>query len=311
LGTTAEVGEDVRKMDALYFRISSDRQTTENQFEEVLQIAELDGSDRDWQEIRYLLSGCVEAEDRNGAGGIRTIYRVVPAVAAELSESGVYVEQGRSSEMGAKRRSLFRQMKRDAAARKFDRLLVWKVSRLGRDMREVIGRVYELADLGVTVVPIKSQTGPINSRMGKLLWAVEAWYAEMEIGKRSESIRAGQARARAGGKHIGRPKRILDRQQVITLRDQEGLSWPEIARRVGAGVGTVVRAYRGLTGVPQPFQNSPGHGTQSRNAPSILPSSLPSYMASIRSWMRRCSRWSLAIASSWCFRSSVWLSRSA
>jgi len=29
-------------------------------------------------------------------------------------------------------------MKRDGAARKFDRLLVWKVSRLGRDMREVI-----------------------------------------------------------------------------------------------------------------------------------------------------------------------------
>ncbi|PYT29346.1 MAG: hypothetical protein DMG57_12015 [Acidobacteria bacterium] len=44
-------------------------------------------------------------------------------------------------------------MKRDAAQRKFDRLLVWKVSRLGRDMREVISTVYELADLGVTVTP--------------------------------------------------------------------------------------------------------------------------------------------------------------
>ncbi|MGA2329445.1 MAG: hypothetical protein ABSH05_24565 [Bryobacteraceae bacterium] len=76
------------------------------------------------------MSGSVEAEDRNGAGGVRTIYRVVPAVAAELSESGVYVEQGRSREMGVRRRSLFRQIKRDAAARKFDRLLVWKVSRL-------------------------------------------------------------------------------------------------------------------------------------------------------------------------------------
>ena len=34
-----------------------------------------------------------------------------------------------------------------AAARKFDRLLVLKVSRLARDMREVISTVYELADL--------------------------------------------------------------------------------------------------------------------------------------------------------------------
>jgi hypothetical protein len=46
------VGEDVRKMDALYFRISSDRQTTVNHFEEVLLIAELDGSGRDWEKIR-------------------------------------------------------------------------------------------------------------------------------------------------------------------------------------------------------------------------------------------------------------------
>jgi len=36
-------------------------------------------------------------------------------------------------------------------------------------MRDVINTVYELADHGVTVYPLKSQTGPINSAMGKLL----------------------------------------------------------------------------------------------------------------------------------------------
>jgi DNA invertase Pin-like site-specific DNA recombinase len=97
------------------------------------------------------------------------------------------------------------------SARKFDRLLVWKVSRLGRDTREVISTVYELADLGITVVPIKSQTGPISSTMGKLVWAIQAWYAEMENSEKSESIKAGQARARAGGKHVGRPRRVFNR----------------------------------------------------------------------------------------------------
>jgi DNA invertase Pin-like site-specific DNA recombinase len=51
-------------------------------------------------------------------------------------------------------------------------------------MREVIATVYELADLGVTVVPIRSQTGPITSTMGKLLWAIQAWFAEMENSER-------------------------------------------------------------------------------------------------------------------------------
>ena len=157
------------------------------------------------------------------------------------------MEKGKPSKIGARQRPLFEQMKRDAAARKFDRLLVWKVSRLGRNMREVIAPVYELADLGVTVVPIKSQTGPITSTMGRLLWAIQAWYAEMENGERSESIRAGQARARTEGKHLGRPRRVFYREEVVRLRNVERLSWPEIARRTGAGVGTVVKAYRDLT----------------------------------------------------------------
>src|SRR5262249_3925004 len=133
-------------------------------------------------------------------------------------------------------RPLFEQMKRDAAARKFDRLLVWKVSRLGRNMREVIKTVYELADHGVTGYPLKSQAGPINSAMGKLLWAIQAWYAEMENEERSEAVQAGQARARAAGKHVGRAKVVFDRSSVLKLRN-EGRSWSEIAKSAGVSVG--------------------------------------------------------------------------
>jgi putative DNA-invertase from lambdoid prophage Rac len=236
-------------MDALYFRVSSERQTTENQFEDLLQVAEKDDSGRAWSQLRQALSDCiVEEERRSRKGKTRTVYRVRPEIAADLAQQCVYVEQGKSSKTGSKRRPLFEQMKRDAAARRFDRLLVWKVSRLGRDMREVIATVYELADLSVTVIPIKSQTGPISSTMGKLLWAIQAWYAEMENSERSDAIKAGQARARAEGKHMGRPKLIFDRNEVVRLRDQEHHSWPEIACRTGAGVGTVVKAYRDLKG---------------------------------------------------------------
>ncbi len=229
-------------MDALYLRVSTDRQTTENQFEDLLQVAQGDGSDRDWGRIRDLLSKCIHLE----TVGDRTAYSVNPQIVAELADRFVYVEQGRSSRKGSRNRPLFEQMKRDAALRKFDRLLVWKVSRLGRDMREVISTVYELADLGVTVVPVKSQTGPINSTMGKLLWAIQAWFAEMENEERSETIKAGQVRAKAAGKQIGRPKVVFDRQEVIKLREQKGWSWSRIARELGVGEGTVRRTYQAL-----------------------------------------------------------------
>jgi len=75
-------------------------------------------------------------------------------------------------------------------------------------MRDLINTVYELADLGITIVPLKPQTGPINTAMGRLLWAIQAWYAEMENEDRSENVKSGQARARAQGKEIGRPREI-------------------------------------------------------------------------------------------------------
>ena len=232
-------------MDALYFRVSTDRQTIENQFEDLLQVAERDGSGRNWWQIRKLLSRCVQEE----AIGDRTLYSVNPRIVAELSDLCVYIEQGRSSRKGSKSRPLFQEMKQDAALRKFDRLLVWKVSRLGRDMREVISTVYELSDLGVTVVPVKSETGPINSTMGKLVWAIQAWFAEMENEERSEAIKAGQARAMASGKSVGRPRVIFDRVEVVKLRN-EGLSWSQIAARAGVSIGTARRAYQDLTAEP-------------------------------------------------------------
>jgi hypothetical protein len=49
-------------VDALYFRVSSERQTTENQFSDLLQVAEKDGSSRDWDHIRQALSNSVYEE---------------------------------------------------------------------------------------------------------------------------------------------------------------------------------------------------------------------------------------------------------
>ena len=45
-------------MDALYFRVSSERQTTQNQFDDLLHVAEKDGSARDWNRIMEMISRC-------------------------------------------------------------------------------------------------------------------------------------------------------------------------------------------------------------------------------------------------------------
>jgi DNA invertase Pin-like site-specific DNA recombinase len=76
--------------------------------------------------------------------------------------------------------------------------------------------------------------------MGRLLWAIQAWYAEMENGERSEQIRAGLAQARAKGKRLGRPMAIVD-HSIASLR-AEGRGWKAIAGEMRLGVGTALRA---------------------------------------------------------------------
>ncbi len=239
--------------DALYFRVSSDRQTTENQFDELLAVAHKDNPQRDWDGIRADLGRCIVTETRTTRRGVaRTVYRVDAAIAERLAKECIYVEQGRSSKRGAQRRPLFERMKRDASQRKFTRLLVWKVSRLGRDMREVISTVYELADLGVTIVPVKSQTGPVNTAMGRLLWAIQAWYGEMENEERSENVRLGQARARAQGKEIGRPREVANdvQERILTLR-ADGHGYKAISQATGVPRSTVRRILQGAKTMPK------------------------------------------------------------
>ena len=241
--------------DALYFRVSSDsdRQTTENQFDELLTVAHKDNTERDWDRIRADLGRSIITDIRLTRRGIsRTLYRVDPDIAERLAKECIYVEQGRSSKRGAQKRPLFERMKRDASLRRFTRLLVWKVSRLGRDMREVISTVYELADLGVTIVPVKSQTGPVNTAMGRLLWAIQAWYGEMENEERSENVRLGQARAREQGKEIGRPREVGNEmeQQILALR-ADGHGYKVIAQRTGVARSTVRRILKGAESMPK------------------------------------------------------------
>jgi DNA invertase Pin-like site-specific DNA recombinase len=56
-----------------------------------------------------------------------------------------------------------------------------------------------------------------------------------------ERVKAGLRNAKAKGKHVGRPKVVLDGSHIARLRTQ-GLSWLKIAEKLGVGEGTVRRA---------------------------------------------------------------------
>ena len=93
------------------------------------------------------------------------------------------------------------------ALRKGDTLLVWKLDRLGRDLRHLVNIVHDLTDRGIGLKVLTGEGAAIDTTTasGKLVFGIFAALAEFERALISERTVAGLAAARARGRTGGRP----------------------------------------------------------------------------------------------------------
>jgi hypothetical protein len=84
---------------------------------------------------------------------------------------------------------------------------------------------------------------------GKMVFTVLGAVAELERGLIVERVKAGLRKAKAKGKQLGRPKKILDTKRIAMLRAQ-GVGWKRIAAEMGVG------SRNDLSCCPGGFQNS-------------------------------------------------------
>jgi DNA invertase Pin-like site-specific DNA recombinase len=237
-------------MDALYFRVSANCGTQKNQMEDLVRVAEQGGFGRHDPPILELLSQVMTSEQLPGSRPRCLEGAPVPSYVDRLADLQVYVDP---DECGS--RPTIQRLKRDAAMGKFKRLLVRSVPSLGRDIREVVATVHDLTSQGVTIVPMRSDAEPVGPELTGALREVLTWCRELDHHRRSAAIKAGQTKVRAKGKRVGRPRRIFDREVVVRLRDEEGLSWSKIAQALGIGAGTARRAYQQTAASPGPAKN--------------------------------------------------------
>ena len=157
--------------------------------------------------------------------------------------AGEYVDEGFSGAK-ASRPALDRLMA-DAAKRKFDCISVWKLDRFGRSVLHLNQQLDTLRRHGVRFIATSQgidtdKSNPTASFLLQILAAVAMFEREIIRERTLSGIRAAQA----AGKHVGRPKRVFRRDDVVRLRDQEGLSWRAIAAKLELPAMTVVDAYR-------------------------------------------------------------------
>ena len=74
--------------------------------------------------------------------------------------------------------------------------------------------------------------------------------AELERSLIVERVKAGLRNAKAKGKRLGRPRKIIDTKRIAELRAQ-GVGGKRIAAGMGVGVGTIYRVALGGSKTPE------------------------------------------------------------
>jgi len=151
---------------------------------------------------------------------------------------GAYVDVGVSG--ARERRPELDRMLVACKRRQVDAVVVYRYDRFARSLRQLVNALCEFNELGIQFISLHEGVDTSTAN-GRLVFGIFANIAEFERELIRDRVRSGLAVARALGKHIGRPRKNVDAERVAALR-AEGWSWAEIAREMGAGLGTVHRA---------------------------------------------------------------------
>lgn len=126
-----------------------------------------------------------------------------------------------------------------------DTVVVWKLDRLGRSLKDLISIVANMEEMGVNLVSIKDGIDT-TSPIGKFTFQLFGALAEFEVAMIKERTKAGLIAARARGRKGGRPKGLSKEAMskayaIKTLYDQQEKSMEEIAKDMGLSRTTCYR----------------------------------------------------------------------
>lgn len=121
-----------------------------------------------------------------------------------------------------------------------DTLVVTRIDRLARSMKDLQDIVHELKGRGV-MLRATEQPVDTSTAAGKAFLDMLGVFAEFETNLRRERQLEGIALAKARGVYRGR-KPSIDTVEIRRLREQDGLGPTAIARQLGIGRASVYRA---------------------------------------------------------------------
>src|SRR6516162_1835486 len=154
--------------------------------------------------------------------------------------AGEFVDRASATDLRGRR--AWRRLLDDAAKRRIDVILVWKLDRAFRSVLDAATITDQLRRWGCG---LRSYSEPWldtsgTSPVANLMFTIMTGFAEFERSLIAESVRAGMARAREQGKALGRPWAVNGEWEEIAPLIASGvLSQRAAARRLGVGRATI------------------------------------------------------------------------
>ena len=149
-----------------------------------------------------------------------------------------------SGTKGVDERYELNRMMHDACQKKFDKVVVWSVDRLGRSMKHLVNVLSQLDDLNVDVFSY-AQGIDTSTQFGKSMFQMVGIFAELENNMRADRQRIGIKRALDNGAKFGR-KSIMNNELITKINGlrEEGHSMRHIANECDVSTTIVQKAIK-------------------------------------------------------------------
>lgn len=153
-----------------------------------------------------------------------------------------FVDSGISGAKGRADRPQLDALLKAATQRKFEMIMVWDISRLGRSLQNLVEILTELQSLKVDLF-FQQQGLDTSTSSGRMMFSVFGALAEYERELIRERVIAGQQRAKAQGRKLGRPSKLNEGlKSAIRLLREKGMGIKQIAAQCEVGIGSVYAA---------------------------------------------------------------------
>ena len=188
---------------------------------------------------RVVIYSRVSTKEQDTENQVRLLKEIVERNGWLLIDE--YVDHGISGSKGRDKRPQFDRLIKDMIRRKFDKILVWDVSRLGRSLQHLVEFLNEVNSINCNLY-IHQSGLDTSTPAGKMMFQMIGVFSEFEREMISERVKLGLEKVKSQGRKLGPPiklnKAII--QNVLQLY-ANGIGTTKISKDLKIGTSSIYR----------------------------------------------------------------------